>query len=107
MSKYSQYKNDTYLANLNYANAQKERRNKEEMKEIEQERIAMETEIRIATLTQRTRLLVPISEYFHWMIACADIVRYVVSNESCEVSDTPSMDFIIVSLSAVVMCVPL
>ena len=42
MSKYSQYKNDTYLANLNYANAQKERRNKEEMKEIEQERIAME-----------------------------------------------------------------
>ena len=43
MSKYSQYnKNDTYLANLNYANAQKERRNKEEMKEIEQDRIAME-----------------------------------------------------------------
>ena len=43
MSKYSQYnKNDTYLANLNYANAQKERRNKEELKEIEQDRIAME-----------------------------------------------------------------
>lgn len=31
----------------------------------EEERIAMETEIRIATLTQRTRLLVPISLYFH------------------------------------------
>ena len=42
MSKYSQYKNDTYLANLNYANSQKERRNKEELKEIEQDRIAME-----------------------------------------------------------------
>ena len=43
MSRYSHYnKNDTYLANLNYANAQKERRNKEELKEIEQDRIAME-----------------------------------------------------------------
>ncbi|MBQ1695201.1 MAG: PD40 domain-containing protein, partial [Bacteroidales bacterium] len=31
----------------------------------EEERIAMETEIRIATLTQRARLLVPISLYFH------------------------------------------
>ncbi|MBQ1732965.1 MAG: PD40 domain-containing protein, partial [Bacteroidales bacterium] len=31
----------------------------------EEERLAMETEIRIATLTQRTRLLVPISLYFH------------------------------------------
>jgi Outer membrane protein and related peptidoglycan-associated (lipo)proteins len=31
----------------------------------DEERIAMETEIRIATLTQRTRLLVPISLYFH------------------------------------------
>ena len=31
----------------------------------EEERIAMETEIRIATLTQRTKLLVPISLYFH------------------------------------------
>ena len=43
MSRYSHYdKNDTYLANLNYANSQKERRNKEELKEIEQDRIAME-----------------------------------------------------------------
>ena len=43
MSRYSQYnKNDTYLANLNYANQQKERRNKEELKEIELDRIAME-----------------------------------------------------------------
>ena len=43
MSRYSHYnKNDTYLANLNHANAQKERRNKEELKEIEQDRIAME-----------------------------------------------------------------
>ena len=43
MSRYSHYnKNDTYLANLNYANVQKERRNKEELKEIEQDRIAME-----------------------------------------------------------------
>ena len=40
---YSQYnKNDTYLANLNYANQQKERKNREELKEIEQDRIAME-----------------------------------------------------------------
>lgn len=31
----------------------------------EEERIRVETEIRIATLTQRTRLLVPISLYFH------------------------------------------
>ena len=31
----------------------------------EEERLAMETEIRIATLTQRTKLLVPISLYFH------------------------------------------
>ena len=31
----------------------------------EEERLAMENEIRIATLTQRTRLLVPISLYFH------------------------------------------
>jgi len=31
----------------------------------DEERLAMETEIRIATLTQRTRLLVPISLYFH------------------------------------------
>ena len=43
MRRYSHYnKNDTYLANLNHANAQKERRNKEELKEIEQDRIAME-----------------------------------------------------------------
>ena len=43
MSRHSHYdKNDTYLANLNYANSQKERRNKEELKEIEQDRIAME-----------------------------------------------------------------
>ena len=40
---YSQYnKNDTYLANFNYANQQKERKNREELKEIEQDRIAME-----------------------------------------------------------------
>ncbi|MBO7651314.1 MAG: PD40 domain-containing protein [Bacteroidales bacterium] len=31
----------------------------------EEERLAMETKIRIATLTQRTKLLVPISLYFH------------------------------------------
>lgn len=31
----------------------------------EEERLAMETEIRIATLTQHTKLLVPISLYFH------------------------------------------
>ena len=43
MSRYSQYnKNDTYLANLNYANLQKQRRNQEELKEIERDRIAME-----------------------------------------------------------------
>ena len=43
MSRYSQYnKNDTYLANLNYANLQKEKRNKEELKEIELDRMAME-----------------------------------------------------------------
>ena len=43
MRRYSHYiKNDTYLANLIHANAQKERRNKEELKEIEQDRIAME-----------------------------------------------------------------
>ena len=44
MRRYSHYnKNDTYLANLNHANAQKERRNKEELKEIEQDRIAMKS----------------------------------------------------------------
>ena len=43
MSRYSQYnKNDTYLANFNYANQQKERKNQEELKEIELDRIAME-----------------------------------------------------------------
>ena len=43
MSRFSQYnKNDTYLANLNYANLQKEKRNKEELKEIELDRMAME-----------------------------------------------------------------
>ena len=43
MSRYSKYdKNDTYLSNLNYANLQKQKRNTEELKEIERDRIAME-----------------------------------------------------------------
>ena len=43
MSKYPQYnKNDTYRENMNYANIQKERRNNEELQEIERDRIAME-----------------------------------------------------------------
>ena len=43
MSRFSQYnKNETYRDNLNYANLQKERKNNEELQEIERDRIAME-----------------------------------------------------------------
>ena len=43
MSRFSQYnKNETYRDNLTYSNLQKERRNKEELQEIERDRIAME-----------------------------------------------------------------
>ena len=43
MSRFSQYnKNETYRDNLNYANLQKERKNNEELQEIERDRIVME-----------------------------------------------------------------